>query len=179
MTWIDAALALTVAALVGLGAERRLLGLLVGLGGVLALRPLLLLAALNPWLALVAALLVGLALALLGRHVLPLARVPGPFARVAGGLGGLVLGAALVLALVTSLPVQRNPVEPSLIYYPPRDLPRAVQQAVANSAAVDLGRNVLLHPLLDAQGAVAEGDAALFALLHRWLVVGEPWRTGS
>jgi hypothetical protein len=176
VTWIDAALVLTVAALVGLAAERRLMGLLVGLGGLLALRPLLVLGALNPWLAVVAALLVGLALALLGRHVLQLARVPGTFARVAGGAGGLLLGVALTLALVTSLPVQRNPVEPALIYYPPRDLPPVVQQAVAGSAAVAVGRDVLLHPLLMAQGAVPEGRAALYGALHRWVVVGEPWQ---
>lgn len=179
MTWIDAALVLTVAALVGLAAERRLLGALVGIGGALALRPLLVLADLNPWLALVAALLVGLALALLGRHVLPLARVPGTAARVAGGFGGLVLGVALVLALVTSLPIQRDVVERGVIYYPPNDLPRAVQGAVTRSAAVDLGKSVLLHPLLEAQGAVAEGDARVLALLHRWFVVGEPWRAGG
>ena len=176
MTWIDASLVLTVAAVTGLAAERRLMGLLVGLGGLAALRPLLVLADLNPWLALVAALLVGLALALLGRHVLQLARVPGRLARVGGAIGGFVLGLALVLALVTSLPVERNPVEPSLIYYPPRELPAVVRQAVAGSAAVAVGRSVLLHPLLVAQGAVPDGQIALFDMLHRWFVVGEPWR---
>ena len=44
MTWIDASLVLTVAAVTGLAAERRLMGLLVGLGGLAALRPLLVLA---------------------------------------------------------------------------------------------------------------------------------------
>ena len=180
MTWIDASLVLTVAALTGLAAERRLMGLLVGLGGLAALRPLLVLADLNPWLALVAALLIGLALALLGRHVLQLARVPGRLARFGGGIGGFALGIALVRALVTSLPVERNPVEPSLIYYPPRELPTVVRQAVAGSAAVAVGRSVLLHPLLVAQGAVPDGQVALFDALHKWLVVGEPWRpTGS
>lgn len=176
MTWIDAALVLTIAAVVALAAERRLSGLLLGLGGALALRPLLVLASLNPWLALVAALLVGLGLALVGRHVLQLARVPGPFTRVAGGFGGLVLGTALTLALVTSLPIQRNPVEPGLIYYPPRDLPGSVQQAVTGSAAVAVGRSVLLYPLLSAQGAIPEGQEPVLALLHQWFVVDEPWR---
>ena len=179
MTWIDASLVLTVAALTGLAAERRLMGLLVGLGGLAALRPLLVLADLNPWLALVAALLVGLALALLGRHVLQLARVPGRLARLGGAIGGFALGVGLVLALVTSLPVERNPVEPTLIYYPPRDLPPVVRQAVAGSAAVAVGRSVLLHPLLVAQGAVPEGQVALYDALHRWFVVGEPWRVSG
>ncbi len=176
MTWIDVALVLTIAATTALAAERRLSGLLLGLGGVLALRPLLVLASLNPWLALVAALLVGLALALVGRHVLQLSRVPGPLTRVAGGFGGLVLGTALVLALVTSLPIQRNPVEPGLIYYPPRDLPTAVQHAVSGSTAIAVGRSVLLYPLLSAQGAVPEAQEPVLAALHRWFVVDEPWR---
>lgn len=176
MSWIDVALVLTIAALTAVASERRLSGLLVGVGGVLALRPLLALASLNPWLALVAALLVGLALALVGRHVLQLALVPGPLTRIAGGLGGFALGTALTLALVTSLPIQRNPVEPGLIYYPPRDLPPMVQGAVTGSAAVGVGRSVLLYPLLEAQGAVPEGREFVLATLHRWFVVDEPWR---
>lgn len=177
MTWIDAALVVTLAAITGLAAERRLVGLSVGIGGVLALRPLLALAQLNAWLALVAALLVGLVLALIARHVLPLARVSGTAARVAGGVGGFLLGLALVVALVTSLPIQRNPVEPTLIYYPPRNLPASVQPAVIDSLAVALGRDVLLQPLLAASPTYAEPAwrAQVFAALHRWFVVGEPW----
>jgi len=176
MTWIDVALMLTVAAATALAAERRLAGLLVGVGALLALHPLLVLADLNPWLGLAGALIVSLALALVGRHVLPLARVSGWATRVAGGAGGALLGFAIVVALVTSLPIQRNPVEPGLIYYPPRDLPQAVQQAVANSELMALGRTVLLFPLLDAQGALSAGRRPVLAALHAWFVVGEPWR---
>ena len=42
-----------------------------------------------------------------------------------------------------------------------------------------VGRSVLLHPLLAAQGAVPEGQVALFEALHRWFVVGEPWRAAG
>jgi hypothetical protein len=176
MTWVDLTLVLTVAAATALAAERRLSGLLVGLGAVVALRPLLLLAQLNPWLGLAGALVVGLVLALIGRQLLPTARVSTWATRLAGGVGGAALGIAIVTTLVTSLPIQRNPVEPGLIYYPPRDLPPTVQQAVADSELVSWGRSVLLFPLLDAQGAVPAGQRLTLAALHGWFVVGEPWR---
>jgi hypothetical protein len=176
MTWVDLTLVLTVAAATALAAERRLSGLLVGLGAVVALRPLLVLAQLNPWLGLAGALLVGLMLALIGRQLLPLARAPGWATRLAGGVGGAALGLAIVTTLVTSLPIQRNPVEPGLIYYPPRDLPPALQQAVADSEFVGWGRSVLLFPLLEAQDAFSGGHRVALAALHGWFVVGEPWR---
>ncbi len=176
MTWIDAALMLTVAAAIALAAERRLAGLLVGVGALLALRPLLVLTDLNPWLGLGGALIVSLLLALVGRHVLPLAPVTGWATRVAGGVGGALLGLAIVVTLVTSLPIQRNPVEPGLIYYPPRDLPANVQPAVADSELMALGRSVLLFPLLDAQGTLDGGARPILGGLHAWFVVGEPWR---
>jgi uncharacterized membrane protein YeaQ/YmgE (transglycosylase-associated protein family) len=179
MTWVDLTLVLTVAAATALAAERRLAGMLVGLGAVLALRPLLLVAQLNPWLGLVGALLVGLVLALIGRQLLPLARVSGWATRLAGGVGGAALGIAIVTTLVTSLPIQRNPVEPGLIYYPPRDLPPPLQQAVAESELVTWGRSVLLFPLLDAQGAIPGSQRATLAAFHGWFVVGEPWRTDT
>lgn len=50
MTILDVALVLTVATLVALAAQRRLVGLMVGAGGALALRPLLMLGDMNPWL---------------------------------------------------------------------------------------------------------------------------------
>jgi hypothetical protein len=179
MTWVDLALVLTVAATTALASERRLSGLLVGLGAVAALRPLLVLAQLNPWLGLVGALVVGLALALIGRHVLPLAGVSGWGTRLAGGVGGAALGIAIVITLVTSLPIQRNPVEPGLIYYPPRDLAPSMQQGIAGSELVGWGRSVLLYPLLDAQGAVAADQRPSLAAVHAWFVVGEPWRLNT
>ncbi len=176
MNWIDAALLLIVAATTAVAAERRLAGLVVGVGGALALRPLLLLAQLQPWLGLVGALVAGLALALLGRHLLPAGPRNAWWPRLVGGVGGAVLGVAIVVTLVTALPIQRNPVEPGLIYYPPRDLPPTLQRAVFESTLVRLGRSVLLFPLLDAQGAVPAGERQALAALHAWTVVGEPWR---
>jgi uncharacterized membrane protein YeaQ/YmgE (transglycosylase-associated protein family) len=179
MTWVDLALVTIVASTTALGADRRLSGLMVGAGGVLVLRPLLELAQVQPWLGLLGALVAGLLLALLGRQLLPAGRRGMRVTRLLGGFGGAALGVAIVLTLVTSLPVQRNPVEPGLIYYPPRDLPHSLQRPVAESALVGWGRSVLLFPLLDAQGAVPAGERAALSALHAWVVVGEPWRVAA
>lgn len=176
MSWIDPLLALLVAAFIAFGAQRRLTGLWIGVAGVLLLRPLLGLAAGAPVAGLLAALAAGLLLGLVGRNLLPSLRNGVWWQRLSGGVGGAALGVALVLALVTSLPIQRSPFDPNQLYYPPRDLPDALQGPVIRSWTVNVGRDILLHPLLEAQGAVPEDRAVLMRGLHRWLVVGEPWR---
>ncbi len=175
MTVIDVALALTVATLAALGSQRRVGGLLVGLGGALALRPLLLLAEMNPWLGLVGALLVGLALALVGRLLLPGAGGSGLIARLAGGVGGAALGVAVMITLVTSMPVQRDTLNPNQLRYPPPDLPAAVRPAVERSMLVQLGREVLFAPLLASQDPRSPQRSAVTAALHSWVVTSEPW----
>ncbi len=176
MSWLDPVFAILVGTLTAFGAARRLTGLWVGLGGVLLLRPLLGLAHGSPVAGLVAALVGGLLLGLLGRNLLSGLRSGRWWQQALGALGGATLGVALVLALVTSLPIQRSPFDPNQLYYPPRDLPALVQGAALRSWTVQVGRDVLLYPLLDAQGAVPDGRDALLRGLHRWLVVGEPWR---
>jgi hypothetical protein len=179
MSILDVVLVLVIATLCALGAQRRLTGLLIGVGGALALRPLLILADLNPWLALVGALLVGLGLALLGRQVLQVSTAPGALTSVAGGFGGAVLGVALVLALVTSLPIERSPLNPSGLVYPPQSLPAFAQPAIRDSTFVSVGRDVLFAPLLTGPAALPPGRAVVVDALHRWIVVGEPWRLPS
>lgn len=174
MSWLDLALVAVVATLTALGAERRLAGFLVGIGGVLLLRPLLLLGHANAFLALVAALLVGLGLSLLGRRLFRQQRGGQPLLRTLGGIGGLALGVALVLSLVTSLPIQRNDATNEL-YYPPRDLPAPLESAVRRSQMVLLGRDILLYPLLVRQGDVPTRGERVMRGLHRLFVVGEPW----
>jgi hypothetical protein len=179
MSILDVVLVLVIATLCALGAQRRLTGLLIGVGGALALRPLLILADLNPWLALVGALLVGLGLALLGRQVLQVSTAPGALTSVAGGFGGAVLGVALVLALVTSLPIQRSPFNPNELVYPPDTLPSFARPAIHGSTFVSVGRDVLFAPLLTGSSALPQGRAVVVDALHRWIVVGEPWRLPS
>ena len=175
MTVLDVALVLTMATLVALAAQRRLVGLIVGAGGALVLRPLLLLADMNPWLGLLGGLLIGLGLALIGRVLLPAGGGRGWLVRVAGGAGGAALGVAVVLTLVTSLPIQRDALNPNQLRYPPRDLPIVVRPLVERSLLVQVGREVLFSPLLATQEPRSPERAAVIAALHGWVVVGEPW----
>ena len=178
MSWLDLVLVTIVAAVTALGAQRRLAGFFVGLGGVLLLRPLLLLANANPFLALIAALLAGLGLGMLGRRLFQLNRGATVLMRTLGGIGGLALGLALMLSLVTSLPIQRNPANPSELFYPPRNLPSPISNAVLDSRLVLLGRDILFYPLLEKQGNVKAAPGVLRGL-HRLFVVGEPWSKAS
>jgi len=175
MSWLDLVLVAVVASVTALGAHRRLSGFFVGLGGVLLLRPLLVLAHANSFLALVAALLAGLGLSMLGRRLFQQNRGATWLMRSLGGLGGLTLGLALMLSLVTSLPIQRNPTNPSELFYPPRNLPAPISSAVLDSRLVLLGRDILFYPLLSKQGRAEAGPQRLMGGLHRLFVVGEPW----
>lgn len=176
MNVLDVVLVLTVATVVGLAWQRRLVGLMVGVGGALALRPLLLLADANPWLGVAGGLLVGLALALIGRLLLPGTSSQSAWTYPAGGLGGAVLGVALLLTLVTSLPIQREALNPNQLRYPPQDIPVAVRSLVDRSLLMQLGREVLFAPLLAQQEARSPQRNAVMGTLHGWVVVGEPWR---
>ncbi|HKI56412.1 MAG TPA: hypothetical protein VKB31_04610 [Trueperaceae bacterium] len=175
MSWLDLVLALVVATVTALGVHRRLSGFFVGLGGALLLHPLLVVAQSNPFLALVAAWAAGLGLSMLGRRLFQLNRGAGALMRGLGGVGGLALGVALVLSLVTSLPIQRNPANPNELFYPPRNLPAPIASAVTDSRLVLLGRDILLYPLLARQGDVTSGQERVLQGLHRLFVVGEPW----
>lgn len=176
MTVLDVALVLTAALIAALATQRRTGGLMVGLGGAIVLRPLLLLGDMNPWLGLFGALMVGLGLALAGRLLLPGAGGTGIWSRVAGGVGGAALGVAIVLTLVTSLPIGRDALNPNQLRYPPNDLPAAVRPAVERSALMQVGREVLFAPLLAAQDPRSAQRTSVMNALHGWIVTGEPWR---
>lgn len=180
MSWIDFALVLALVSIAALGAERRLAGFFVGVGGVLLLRPLLVLADVNPFMALVVALAAGLGLSLLGRRVGNQRRGRSWVFRVLGGVGGLALGVVLVLSLTTTFPIQVNGT--GQIVYPPRyqgDVEPAMpagygplSDAVNGSQLIDVGKRILLYPLLEDQ--IVSGDGILRGL-HSYLIVGEPW----
>ncbi|MEX2534730.1 MAG: hypothetical protein WD273_03940 [Trueperaceae bacterium] len=173
MTWIDLLLTLLFAVFIALGAERRLSGLLLGAGGVLLLRPLLSLGQLSPVLAVAAALLAGLLLALVSRRLARQRRLPpAPYALL-GGVGGGLLGAALVLSAAVSLPIERN--DANQVIYPPQQLPGMLAPAVQGSRLFREGRDILLYPLLDRQGDISARRRPVIRLLHSYLVVGEPW----
>jgi xanthosine utilization system XapX-like protein len=173
MTWIDLLLAVLFAVFIALGAERRLGGLVLGLGGVLLLRPLLLLGRVNPLLAVVAALVAGLIFALITRRLGRPRRVSPLVLALLGGLGGGLLGAALVLSASVSLPLERN--SANQLVYPPQSMPALVAPAVRGSRVFREGRDILLYPLLDAQGDISASRRPVLEALHSYLVVGEPW----
>lgn len=173
MTWLDALLVILAVAMAALAAERRWSGFIIAGAGLLLLGPLLRLGQSNPLLALLAAVAAGLLLAIITARVLrtPDNTLPGA---IAGGAAGLLFGAALLLAALTSLPVQVSAT--NTINYPPRDLAPVVQRAVDSSPLVRFGRSVTLQPLLAASGSQdAVVNHPLTAWLHDWLVPGEPW----
>lgn len=180
MSWIDLALVLALGSLTALASERRLAGFFVGIGAILLLRPLLLLAAINPFLALVVALAAGLGLSLLGRRLGTEGRRRGLLYRILGGVGGMALGVGLILSLATAFPLQFNAT--GQIVYPPRyqgevepKMPSAygpLSEAVNGSLLIGTGKSILLYPLLEDQ--ITSGNGILRGL-HSYLVVGEPW----
>lgn len=173
MTWIDIVLVLLFAVFIALGAERRLAGLVLGVGGVLLFRPLLVLASASPLLAVAAALAAGLVLAVAARYLSRRRRfTSAPFA-LGGGIGGGLLGALLVLSVLVSLPLERN--DSGQLIYPPEQLPAVLAPAVRDSRLLREGRDILLYPLLDRQGDISATRRPLLRALHAYLVVEEPW----
>lgn len=176
VTWLDALLVLMVAVLTALGASRRLVGFTVGVGGVALLRPLLVVGSRDLWVAVVAALLGGVILAVIGQRIVPTSRRQGWGTKLLGGVGGALLGVTLLLALVTSLPLQLTKISEDQysVVYPPERL--AVD--FKGSPLVDIGRSIVLHPLLPAPTPAETRATELwraYGALHAWLVVGEPW----
>lgn len=176
MTWLDILLILAGVAVAALATERRWTGALLSLGGLLLLRPLLLLISFSPLVAIVASLLVGLGLALLAT------RLTGRSARnlagtLAGGVTGTLFAVMLVLAVATAFPIERTA---DGLVYPPRTLPEPLQTAVRGSPIVGYGRSILLQPLLVGQAqtepAVTGAMGTVTGWLHGYLVVGTPWQ---
>ncbi len=159
-----------------LAAQRKLSGLFVGLGGVILLRPLLLLGHLSGPLAVLVALLVGLGLGFAGRTVSREVRLSSPLFSLLGGLGGFLLGCALIIVVVTSLPIAHD--VSGRIVYPPQDLQEPFLSAVQRSRLIDQGRDILLYPLLERQGLIPPGERATLHTLHEFFIVGKPWEGG-
>ncbi len=176
MTWLDLVLTGLLALSTALGAQRRMTGLLVGAGAVVLFRLLLGVFSANLLIGLAFALFAGVLLGLLGRSLVQQRRGPSLPASLLGGLGGLLLGALLILSTVTSLPIEYN--ARGEIVYPPQTqfLSLGLQPAVTNSRLVGLGRDILLYPLLAQSNPDQAGG--LLSGLHAFFVVGEPWRGG-
>lgn len=174
LTPFDLALLLLWALVVLLSAQRGVLGLLTGIVGVLFLRPLLQLAGQSPLLALLAALLIGFLVSLSVRPFPRLSYRQPRWGHLLGAVGGAVLGGALVVTLLVSLPTGRD--LNGAVRYPAVDLPFAA--AWQGSRLIGAGRAILLYPLLERNGRVAPERRALLSVLHGMFVVGQPWREG-
>lgn len=174
LTPFDLALLLLWVAVVVVAARRGILGLLVGAFGVLLLRPLLLLAEVGALPAVAAALMLGLLLALSVRRFPRLSYRQPRWGYLLGALGGIFLGGALVLALLVSLPIERD--LNGAVRYPAVDTPFAA--VIQRSRLGDVGRAILLYPLLSGSGRVAPEQRGVLSVLHSLFVVGQPWREG-
>lgn len=173
ITWIDAVLVAVVAVAIAFGAQRRLVGLVVGVGAVLLLKPLLVVGSRSPWLALAAAVLGGVLLAVLSQRLsTPSLRQRWP-SMVAGGAGGLLFGLALLVAFVTALPIERSAADPRAIYYPPVTAPLGLAPTLNASALVKVGRDIVLYPLLEPPAEPAR--QSMYQGLRNWFVVDDPW----
>lgn len=173
ITWVDAVLVLIVAVATAYGAQRRLVGLVVGVGAVLLLKPLLVVGSRSPVLAIVAAVLGGVLLAVLSQRLSsPGLRQRWP-SMVAGGAGGLVLGLAMLVAFVTALPIERSVADQRAIYYPPVNAPFGMSSTLQSSPLVTLGRSIVLYPLLEPPES--ELQQSVYQGLRNWFVEGDPW----
>jgi hypothetical protein len=173
MNWIDPLCLMIIASSTALAVKRGLSGLLIGAGALLLFPLLLWLAYLSQLLALALALLLGLALGFVGRHLAWRNGPVSPSHAALGGIGGFVLGTLLTLSLASSLPLERD--INNLLVYPPRTLAAPISGALPGSQFVMVGRNILLYPLLAEAGQIAPGQRSLYAGLHRLLVFGTPW----
>jgi hypothetical protein len=176
MNWIDLLLVLTVASVAALAAKRQLAGAVVALGGLLLAKPLMVLMHAQLALGLALALLTALALGVAGRVLARAVFVKPWLGRLLGGSAGLALGVVLALATVTSFPVGRD--IHGRVVYPAPNLPVLLRSAVPQSRTVQLGRDILLYPLLEAASHVPPGQRVLLRGLHEYLIVGRPWERG-
>ncbi len=171
MTWFDLILIVAFAALTALGVQRKLMGLILGLGAIILFRPLLLLTQVNPYLALIITLALGLALGMLSRVLMARRIGTSLLFQVLGGVGGALVGGLFVLALMTSLPIGQD-VNGLLTY--PANLPSSMSEPVKQSRFIKTGRDILFYPLL-ASNVNAANLTPAHKTLHNFLIVSKPW----
>lgn len=176
MTWFDLLLTLLLALLTAIGAQRKMIGALVGIGGFVLFRILLLMfIQISPLVALLFALTAGMLLGFAGRSLVQRRRgSPLPFT-ILGGVGGFLLGILLILSLVTSLPLEIT--VNNTVNYPGSGLPPVLETAVRQSYLVrETGRGILLYPLMVDAGVISPNG--VLQGLHSFFVVRLPWEGG-
>ncbi len=172
LTPVDILLPLLWLFVVVVSAQRGLVGLIAGLAGAVFLKPLLLLANTSAPLALGVALLLGFLVTLLVRPFPTLSYRQPRWGYLLGALGGAVLGIALVLTLLVSLPLGRD--LNGAVQYPAEEMPFSA--LFERSRLVAFGRAILLYPLLEKRGDVSPQNRDVLSALHTMFVVGQPWK---
>ncbi len=174
MTWFDFLLMAFMASLVSFGIKKKMAGLLVGLGASLIFRLLLGISASSYFLVgIVLAMIAGLILGLLGIRLNTQFTIPDIAGNILGGIGGSLLGILMVLAVITSFPLGKN--INGVIVYPSHEIKPSIRAAVQQSYLVNIGRNILLYPLLKNQNYFDDSQDKVYEVLHRLIVVGKPW----
>lgn len=169
---LDALFFLIMVAVTSLAAQRKLAGLVVGVGSLIAYKPLMLLASRNIWASLIAGIVLAAALGFGGRLLAPMLRLKTLPATLLGALGGMLLSLLVVVGFSVSLPIRRD--LNNQIIYPPRVTSGALAKGIASSKILALGRNVLLYPLFD-PGIFPESERPILSGMHNFFVSGEPW----
>jgi len=173
MTWFDFLLMAFMASLIALGVKRQMGGLLVGVGAMVLFRVLIAISTNSrSAVAIAFALIAGLILGLFGLKLNSI-KISELFKSILGGFGGVLLGILMLLAIITSLPLGKN-INDQFVY-PSQQLPRAVRSAVQESYFVDIGRNILLFPLLEKDNHFSASSAKIYRILHNLVVVVKPW----
>ena len=172
---IDILLPLLWLFVVVVSAQRGLVGLIAGLAGAVFIKPLLLLASFSAPLALVVALLLGFLVTLLVRPFPSLSYRQPRWGYLLGALGGAVLGTALIVTLLVSLPMGRD--LNGAVRYPDEEMPFSA--LFERSRLVAFGRAILLYPLLEQSGDVSPESRGVLSALHTMFVVGQPWEEAN
>ena len=173
MNWFDIFLVIAIATMTALGIKRKLVGALVALAAFPLMRVFMMIG--NPWIGILMAILAGVLVGFLGRNLLIHKRGFDIPLMVLGGMGGLLTGLLFVGLMITSLPINYDKVNNTYIYPPKFNINPILKQAFQESRFVDVGRDILLYPLLDQAGQIPAGQGGTYKALHNVLVVGQPW----
>jgi len=175
INWVYITLFLMVAAVAAFFAHRQLLGFFIGLGGFILLKPLLMLAKTNNFLALIIATILGLGLALLAQVISARMRLPQTLTLFLGGLGGFLFGLGLLFTMIISLPIELN-VSNQVIY--PARIPESVSRDVAAAKLVQLGRDIVLYEIYEAGNVtdqITSASPGFVKQVNGLLVTARPW----
>ena len=175
MNWFDIFLILLIATITALGIKRKLTGAILGVFALGLGHVLLVLADRNMWMALLMSVLAGVLIGFLGRALLVHRRGLEIPSMILGGFGGLITSLILVGLLITSLPINYDKINNTYIYPPKYNVNPLLAQTFQGSQLVQIGRDILLYPLLDKAGQISASQRGPYKLLHSFLVVGQPW----